>query len=92
MRVSIRVKPGSSRNRVGGAYPLPDGATPALIVATTAPAVDGKANAAVIKLLAKSLEIRAAAITVVSGHTARTKLLEVPDDRKTQWARLLASG
>jgi len=43
--IEIRVRPNSSRNKVGGIAGNP----PRLIVAVQAPAVDGKANEAVIK-------------------------------------------
>jgi uncharacterized protein (TIGR00251 family) len=92
MKVNIRVKPGSSRNQVGGAYPLPDAGAPALVVATTAPAVDGKANTAVVKALAKALGVRASDIEIVSGHTSRTKLIEIPSDSADRWAALVALG
>ncbi|MDR2619818.1 MAG: DUF167 domain-containing protein [Propionibacteriaceae bacterium] len=90
MKLTIRVKPGSSRNQVGGAYPLPDTPTPALVVATTAPAVDGKANTAVIKLLAKALKLRSSDIVIRSGHTTRTKTLELPDSCAPEIAKLLS--
>jgi uncharacterized protein len=37
----------------------------------------GKANAAAISVLAQALEIHAGAITVVSGHTSREKVMEI---------------
>ena len=50
--LEIRVRPNSSRNKVGGSV----GEPPRLVVAVQAPAVDGKANEAVVKELAiKSL-------------------------------------
>ncbi|HXJ42297.1 MAG TPA: DUF167 domain-containing protein [Bryobacteraceae bacterium] len=42
-----------------------------------APPVDGKANAAIIKFLAKFLGVRASAITILTGLTATTKLVEI---------------
>ena len=77
MNIAIRVKPSASSNAVGGAYPGPYGE--ALIVAVTAPAVDGRANDAVIKAVAGALGLRPAAIRVRTGATARNKILEVAD-------------
>jgi len=42
LTVAVRVKPGSSRTRVGGLHAGPRG--PALVIAVNAPAVAGRAN------------------------------------------------
>ena len=52
--IEIRVRPNASRNKVGGTA----GDPPRLVVAVQAPAVDGKANAAVIKELAAAFGLR----------------------------------
>jgi uncharacterized protein (TIGR00251 family) len=49
----------------------------ALVVRVTAPPVDGKANAALCKLLARTLGVAPSGVTVVRGHAARDKLVEV---------------
>lgn len=82
---SVRVKPGSSRVKVGGAY----GDPPALVVAVSAPAVDGRANDAVVQALADALRVRRADIAIVSGHTARSKVVDVDVDIAERWAALL---
>jgi uncharacterized protein (TIGR00251 family) len=81
----VRVKPGASRTRVGGGY----GDPPALVVAVSAPAVDGRANDAVVLALADALEVRRAEISIVSGHTARSKVVAVDADVAERWAALL---
>jgi uncharacterized protein len=43
----------------------------------SAPPQDGRANAAVVELLASVLRVPARTISVVSGHGARDKLVEV---------------
>jgi uncharacterized protein len=43
----------------------------------SAPPQDGRANAAVVELLASVLGVPARTISVVSGHGARDKIVEV---------------
>ena len=74
--IEIRVRPKSSRNKVGGIA----GDPPRLIVAVQAPAVDGKANEAVIKELAKAFDCRARDFTIVFGELGRDKRLLVQGD------------
>ena len=82
--LEIRVRPNSSRNKVGGLV----GEPPRLVVAVQAPAVDGKANQAVIKQLADAFNLRARDFTIVFGELGRDKRLLVEGDEKTLQARL----
>lgn len=88
-RFAIRVKPGSRGDGVGGTW----GEEEALNVSVRAKAIDGKANAAALELLATVLGVRKRQLRVVSGATHRTKVVEVedpPDDldqRLTHWKR-----
>ena len=87
-RYAVRVKPGASRTRVGGAY----GDPPALVVAVSEPAVDGRATEAVLRALAEAIGVRRADIDLVSGHSARTKVIAIdaPDvDVDARWTELL---
>ncbi len=43
----------------------------------TAPAIDGKANRALIKLLAKGLGVAKSAVVIANGHKDRDKVLAV---------------
>ncbi len=67
----LRVKPNAKKNGVGL---MADGK---LSVSLTAPAVDGKANAALIKFLAKSLGVRKSTCRILRGETSRDKVLLV---------------
>ena len=82
MILEIRVRPNSSRNKVGG---LIGGR---LIVAVQAPAVDGKANEAVLKELAKALGVRPRDIQIVYGELARDKRLLISGDENQLSERL----
>lgn len=83
MRVEIRVRPGASRTKVGGRY------GDALVVAVQPPAVDGRATQAALTALAEALGVRD--VQLVTGRTARTKVVEVPDDCAARVAALLDS-
>ena len=48
-----------------------------LVVRVTAAPTDGKANAAVLKVLAKHLKVSASQLTVVRGATASRKTIRV---------------
>lgn len=73
VRIGVRVRPGASRAKVGGTY----GDPPQLAVAVNAPPVDGAANEAVVKAVAAALGLRSARVTVVSGHSSRSKVLSI---------------
>jgi uncharacterized protein (TIGR00251 family) len=75
------VAPKAKRNAIGGWLEEPPegpfGGGKALKVAVTAAPEDGKANAAVIALLAKEWGVAKSAISVVSGATDRRKIVEI---------------
>ncbi|MEA2224532.1 MAG: uncharacterized protein QOH83_2908 [Solirubrobacteraceae bacterium] len=48
-----------------------------LIARVTAPPVDGKANAALCKLIARRAGVAPSRVTIVRGETARQKLVRV---------------
>jgi hypothetical protein len=70
-RITIRLKPAASKQAIAITE---DGE---LRVWVSAPPVDGKANASLIKLLAKALGLPKTSLTIVRGRTARTKVIEV---------------
>ena len=75
VRVRLRVTPKASRTAVAGIVPRADGT--ALKVAVTAAPEAGKANDAVIGLLAGQWRIPKSALTLLSGATDRNKTLHV---------------
>jgi uncharacterized protein len=85
VRVSIWVRPGSTRPGVGGEH---DGA---LVVRVSPRAVDGKATAAALAAVAAAFGVRQHAITLVSGATSRTKIVDVDGADQAALERLLAA-
>lgn len=77
--VDLRLQPGASRARVDGLAVLDDGAT-VLKLRVTEPPEGGKANAALIKLLAKAWKLPKSSLSLVAGHTERRKTLAVAGD------------
>jgi hypothetical protein len=71
--LEIRVRPNSKVNKVGGSV----GDPPRLIVSVQEPAVDGKANSAVIRELAKAFKLRLRDFSIVFGELGRDKRLVV---------------
>jgi len=71
----VRVRPGARRDEVGGRYG--DGEPPVLLVRVAAPATDGRANEAVVRVLASALGVATADVTIVVGASHRTKVVEV---------------
>jgi len=75
-RLTVRVQPNASADRIEG--PETDAAgRHYLKVRVRAVPEDGKANAAVQKLLAKALGLPKSRLTLIHGHTARDKVFEV---------------
>jgi hypothetical protein len=85
-RVQLRVSPGARRARVVG----PHGAAWKVRVAP-APE-DGRANDAVVALLAETLALPRASIAIVSGHSSRDKTVALAGIDPEQTERLLAEA
>lgn len=89
LRLTVRAQPGASRTKVGGRYG--DAEPPVLVVKVSARPVDGRANEAVRQALAKAFGIRARAITLTSGESARLKVFELVGADPGRLAELLNS-
>lgn len=72
----VRLKPGASSERIDGIY-RPDAATTSLKVKVRAQPEKGKANKALIKLLAKTLGVAQSDLALTAGTTHRNKTLLV---------------
>jgi uncharacterized protein YggU (UPF0235/DUF167 family) len=67
------VQPGSAHPGVGGQR---EGA---LLVRVSAPAIDGRATEAALAAVAAAFGVRRRAVTLISGASSRTKIVEVAD-------------
>ena len=73
MIINIRVKPGSKK----GSLVQPNLIDDTLVVYVREPAIDGKANKAVIELLADYYGVPKSHVEIIHGHTARTKTVRI---------------
>lgn len=71
MRISVRLVPRAAREEVAGER---EGA---LLVRVTAPPVEGAANRALRKLLARRLGVAQGAVEIAAGQRSRTKTVRV---------------
>jgi uncharacterized protein (TIGR00251 family) len=77
--IAVRLTPKGGRDAVEGIEPLTDGRC-ALKVRVRAPASDGEANDALIRLLARTLGVAPRDVALAAGASARLKRLTVAGD------------
>jgi uncharacterized protein (TIGR00251 family) len=85
--LSIRLTPKSSRDALEGIETLSDGRA-VLKARVRAVPEDGKANDALIRLVAKELDVPRRAVELASGATSRTKVLSIAGADAALIARL----
>ena len=74
--IAVRLTPKASANRIGKARLLPVGEEQ-LAVYVTAPPDKNKANEAMLRLLAKHLDVPPSRLTILHGQTNRNKVVRV---------------
>jgi uncharacterized protein (TIGR00251 family) len=89
VRVEFEVTPRASRARIDGPADEADGSK-VLKVAVTAPPEDGKANRAVIELMAKEWKLPKSAFEIASGATGKRKSVAITGDSMALLDRLNA--
>jgi uncharacterized protein len=82
-RLAVRVQARARRNEIAGER------AGSLLVRVTAPPLEGRANAAVCRLLAKRLGLAPGRVNVVRGASSRDKLIEIDGIEADQLRRLL---
>jgi len=81
---SVRVQPRASKDEIAGEM------GGALKVRLQAPAVEDRANEALIEFLAQLLKTPKSAVRILSGDRSRTKLIEIRGVTQQQIRALLA--
>jgi len=71
IELTVKVVPGASQTKVVGAWGT------ALKVAVSAPPEGGRANVAVVKLLAAAFDVPKTRVTILRGHTQAVKRVAV---------------
>lgn len=84
--VTVHVRPRASTAAIVGTH------GDAVAVRVTVPPVDGRANAAVSRLIADALGVAPSRVVLVAGATARTKRFEVHDPDPASLAARLRAG
>jgi uncharacterized protein (TIGR00251 family) len=82
--IPLRVQPKASSDRIAGEH------AGSLKVSVTAPPERGRANAAVIRLLAKKLNVSKNCITVIAGENSRRKKIHVDNMNASQVEKRLS--
>lgn len=85
--LTIRVTPRARKTEISGF--MDDGT---LRVRVSAPPVEGKANAALIKFLAKLLGVRKSRIEIVAGEKSLDKIVSILDLSAEQAQKKILSG
>jgi uncharacterized protein YggU (UPF0235/DUF167 family) len=89
VRVAIRLTPRARADRLDGILRAADGA-PLLKASVTAPPADGRANDALLALLAKSWGVPRRDLAIVGGAKSRNKTVHVAGDPAALLRRLAA--
>ncbi len=74
--LAVRLTPGASADRIDG-WDLDAEGRPVLKVRVRARPVEGEANEALVKLMARALGIPKSAVAIQRGGQSRTKMIQV---------------
>lgn len=82
-RIRVHVQPGAKRDELAGLF------QESLKVRLSAPAVDNKANGALVNFIASLLGLRRSQVSLVSGQTSRSKSLRIQAEVEPDWSLLV---
>lgn len=81
MKIFVKVKAGSRENNVKEPalrlMPVDDSTKDYYIVSVKEPPVEGRANDAVVRVLAEYFKVSRTDVVLVSGSTSRTKVFDI---------------
>jgi len=75
MKILIKAKPGAREESIQQID------EDHYIVSVKEPPIQGRANSAIIKVLAQHFNLSQSAIKIVSGYASRNKIIEIPDPK-----------
>ncbi|MGV8929859.1 MAG: DUF167 domain-containing protein [Brevundimonas sp.] len=75
-QLAVRLTPGAAADRIDG-WDVDAEGRPVLKVRVRARPIDGEANAALVKLMARTLGVAKSAVAVQRGGQSRTKILVI---------------
>lgn len=81
--IDVWVQPGASRNEPVGLF------QGRLKLKLSAPAVENKANKALVKYVAKLLGLKSRDVELVKGHASRAKTLSIASHSEPAWDKLV---
>ncbi len=90
MRIAVRLSPRARADRLDGVIRAADG-TPVLKVSVTAPPAEGRANDALLHLLANACGVPRRDVSLVAGEKSRSKIVHVAGKGPLLMQRLAAA-
>lgn len=82
-RIRVHVQPGAKRDELAGLF------QESLKVRLAAPAVDNKANGALVDFMANLLDLKRSQVCLISGLSSRSKSLRVLAETEPDWSKLM---
>jgi uncharacterized protein YggU (UPF0235/DUF167 family) len=86
IQIGLHARPGARTEKVSL------GADGRLLASVRAPALDGRANAAVVEAVARALDLRPRQVRLVRGLRSRQKVVEIDLPSAEELARRLAAA
>jgi len=90
VRVAVRLTPRAGADRIDGVARSAEG-RPVLRVSVTAPPAEGRANAALLQLLAREWRVARRDLALLTGPRSRSKTVRVAGDPAVLIERLRAA-